>query len=206
MVPIYESDVAEKRWSEAEWEHYELWEKVERRLRRKKLLWILATAAVFVGLSSVPVVMARGPRWRALAASRRLAQRIGLIERRAALEHVAYRIRFDGGGSLAYEIETAPACDSAQFSRVTSGVLASGGMELLNPARARALDIPGAVEEFCYDPLRGSDLYSRGQSPAAFVILPDPPPVTDLTAPNARRSEQAALVLLTGESAEISFE
>ena len=34
MVPIYESDVAEERWSKSEWNHYELWEKVEQRVRR----------------------------------------------------------------------------------------------------------------------------------------------------------------------------
>ena len=50
MVPIHDTDVAEERWSQAEWENYELWEKVELKLKRKKQLWILATFLVFLAL------------------------------------------------------------------------------------------------------------------------------------------------------------
>lgn len=48
MVPIYDSDVAEERWSKAEWRNYELWEKLEQRQIRKKRLWIMATILVFL--------------------------------------------------------------------------------------------------------------------------------------------------------------
>jgi hypothetical protein len=200
MVPIYESDVAEQRWSQAEWEHYELWERVENRLRRKKQLWILATALVFLALSSIPIVMDRAPKWQALSVSRRLAQKIGAMKRMSALEHVAFRVRLRGAdGIISYEIQKGAHCSDPVFTPVESGELVGEDLALLDHAQARAFGVPGAIEEFCYDPYRGSDVASRGEAETAFAILP----VKDLT---SLRTDRIALLLLSGDSAEISFE
>src|SRR5262245_34313847 len=102
MVPIHDTDVASERWSKAEWEHYELWEKIEQRYRRRRRLWILGTVAVFVALSSIPVIMDRWPHWASVTASRKLASEINALKRDASIEHQAFRLRFEGKGALSY--------------------------------------------------------------------------------------------------------
>jgi hypothetical protein len=60
------------------------------------------------------------------------------------------------------------------------------------------------AESFCYDFLAGSDATLRNEPVMGFAVGP----VTDLTRESAadRRLDRVAVVLLTGPSAEVSFE
>ncbi|MFL5815432.1 MAG: hypothetical protein ACJ763_17790 [Bdellovibrionia bacterium] len=205
MVPIYESDVAEERWSKTEWNHYELWEKVEQRIRRYNRLWIAATVFVFLLLSSVPIVMDQYPHWTALAATRRLGQEVDHMKREAAMAHVPYRIRFlksDVSG-VSYQVEKVDQCSSPQGTIVRTGALVSASQVtqymLLSRQMGESLSIPGLLEEYCYDPLRGSDPAARGENVSGFAVMP----VKDLA---DHRADRIAVLLLTGPSAELSFE
>lgn len=202
MVPIYDSDVAEERWSKSEWGHYELWEKVEQRVRRHNRLWIGCTAVVFLALSSIPIVMDRGPKWRTLSSMRRLGQEVNLMKREAGIRHVAYRIRFAGDGSIAYRIERVASCSdpAAAGTLLRSDVLIHGaGYVLVGPARGKALGIPGLLESFCYDPEQGNMEASKGDAVSGFAVIP----AQDLA---AGRLDRMSLLVLTGASAEVSFE
>src|SRR5437868_6887859 len=110
MVPVHDTDIAAERWSKAEWQHYELWEKIEIRLRRRKWLWITATVSVFMGLSSIPIVLDRSPKWLTLRLSRKLAQEINWMKREAGIEQRAFRLRFVSGTTLSYVVETSAHC------------------------------------------------------------------------------------------------
>src|SRR5579885_1751897 len=114
MAPIHETDLAAERWSKAEWSHYELWEKLELKLRRRKLIWISGTIVVFLALSSVPIIIDRAPKWTAMSISRRLAQVINGMKSEASLKHQPYRIRFAPDGSLAYQVERVPSCKATE--------------------------------------------------------------------------------------------
>lgn len=205
MVPIYESDVAEERWSKTEWNHYELWEKVEQRIRRYNRLWIAATALVFLLLSSVPIVMDQYPHWTALAATRRLGQEIDSMKREAAVAHTPFRLRFiqAGENGVAFQVEKLDKCSSPTGTVVRTGSLVSPNQiskyRFLTRQMGESLSIPGLLEEFCYDPLQGSETAVRGENVAGFAIAP----VKDLT---DRRTDRIAVLLLMGPSAELSFE
>jgi hypothetical protein len=220
MVPIYDSDLAEDRWSKAEWSHYELWEKVDQRIRKHKRLWIAATVLVFILLSSIPVIIEQRPKWRSLSAARKLGQEINWMKSEAAIHHSAYRIRFEGTGSLRYEVETADHCgnrgnraamangmgsvtgDPAAFKSVRSGSLLASGDEsfvLLSREQGQRLNIPQLLESYCYDPLQGGQAEGSADDIAAFAIIP----VNDLS---VGRMDRLSVLLLSGASAELSFE
>lgn len=205
MVPIYDSDVAEERWSRSEWNHYELWEKVEQRIRRHNRMWIAATILVFLGLSSVPIVMEQKPKWVTLASMRRLGQEINQMKREAGLNRTAYRIRFAGSGSLDYRVEQTARCDDpgSAAKTVRTGSLVSGthaaDYVLLSKKAGEEISVPGLLEEFCYDPLTGSAPFSRGESITGFGVVP----AKDLT---ANRLDRLSVLLMSGPSAEVSFE
>jgi hypothetical protein len=203
MAPIYDTDLAEERFSKDEWGRYELWEKVEVRLRRRKRLWIGAACFIFICLSSVPIVMDRSPKWKALAASRRLGQEINRIKRDASTQHAAYRLRFKGDGNLAYVIEKSENCSSAVASSEREGALVYGNdasqFTLVSPKTGDELGISGFVESICYDYLSGSDAILRGEPLVGFGIMP----VNDVT---EKRTDRLAILLASGPSAEISFE
>src|SRR5277367_3741280 len=144
MPPIHETDIASERWSKAEWSHYELWEKLELKLRRRKLIWISATVAVFLALSSVPIIIDRAPKWTAMSIARRLAQVINGMKSEASLKHQAHRIRFAADGSLSYEIERSNSCAATDSGEVIhKGTLEPGGsggpFALLSADQASAL-------------------------------------------------------------------
>jgi hypothetical protein len=205
MAPIYDTDLADERFAKDEWNRFELWEKIEIRLRRRKRLWIGATAVAFVALSSVPIVMDRTPKWQALSATRRLAEEINGIKREANAAHAAIRIRFAGGGSLSYVVEKLPSCSAAAGPAVAlrSGALLepekARGLRLLDRAKGTELGIGGFAESICYDYLAGSDVTLRGEPFAGFGIMP----VNDLA---EKRVDRLAILLATGPSADISFE
>src|SRR5947209_6501404 len=152
MAPIYESDVAEERWSKTEWNHYELWEKVEQRIRRYNRLWIAATVLVFLLLSSVPIVIDQYPRWTALAATRRLGQEIANMKRESAMTHVPYRIRFVQSGETGaeFQVEKLEKCGQATGTVVKTGTLVSAAQaskyRFLTRQMGESLSIPGLIE------------------------------------------------------------
>jgi hypothetical protein len=203
MAPIYDTDLAEERFSKDEWNQYELWEKVEIRMRRRKRLWIGAACVAFVLLSSVPIVMDRLPKWKSLGASRRLAQEINRIKRDASLSHSAFRIRFAGNGSMDFVVERGPSCSGQVTAVERSGSLMpardSGTYELVPPAQGSELGVKGFTESICYDYLAGSDVVLRGDNLVGFGIMP----VNDVT---DRRMDRLAILIASGPSAEISFE
>jgi hypothetical protein len=198
MVPIYDSDLAEDRWSKAEWNHYELWEKVEQRARRKDRLWIAATAVVFLLLSSVPILIDQKPKWETLSALRNLGQQLNWIKRQASIHRDAFRIRFAGDGSSNYRIEELKDCSQNSGPLIREGSLRSSEYVFLTRARGESLGIPGILQEFCYDGFTGSAVYKQGESVAGFGMLP----VIDLHS----RMDRLSLLLVTGPSGEISFE
>lgn len=203
MVPIHDTDVAETRWSQAEWNHYELWEKVEQRLRRRKWLWISATVALFLVLSAVPVVMLHWPKWVALTAASRLGREINHLKTMANVERAAFRLRFVNDGATGFVIEKAESCASTQWTSVRQAALVSrrraADFSLIPPSQGLELGIPGLVDSFCYDYLSGSEAIVKGETVVGFAVAP----VVDLA---ARRLDRSSIVLLTGPSAEISFD
>lgn len=203
MAPIYDSDLAEERFAKEGWNQYELWEKVEVRLRRRKRLWVLGAAAVFVCLSSIPIAMDRAPKWSAVAASRRLANEINRIKLDAIRSHAAYRIRFASPGSLDYVVERAQSCSDASPKPERAGSLAApgsaGAFSLLTAADGARLGLQGLTDSICYDYLAGSDATLRGEPMVGFGIMS----VNDLT---EGRADRLAILIASGPSAEISFE
>ncbi len=116
MAPIYDTDVAEKRWQDRTWTDFELWEQIELRLRRRKRLWIGFTVITFLFLCSIPVFIERGPKWASFITARRLAQEIEAIQREANQTQNAHRLRIQSGSEVV--IERAESCDSTVFTQV----------------------------------------------------------------------------------------
>jgi hypothetical protein len=201
MCPIHETDLAEERWSQAEWEHYELWEKIEARARRIRRLWIASAVLGFFILSAVPVVMERGVQWKALKASREFGQKVNSLKREAGERQQAFRIRVHPSRPLALTVEWGPHCDSPMFLEAQELALIESDrsrdrLGWVAAERGRELGIPGLLQEFCFDPLHGSRQTPGENDLAAFMIGP----VSELA------PEQVASVLLHGPTAEISFE
>ena len=200
MAPIYDTDVAAERWARSEWDNFELWEKIEIRERRKRRFWILGTIVAFLLLSSLPVVLERLPKWRTIWISRRVGTEIGNIKRDASLRHQAVRVRFPSS-DLRYVLETAESCQSTKWMELAQGQLVSdrrlSEYSFVNPTIAQQVDIPGLSSSFCYDPQVGADLPEGQPIGLAFA------PVKDLT---EGRTDRISILLVSGNSAEISFE
>lgn len=203
MAPIYDSDLAKERWERAEWAHYELWEKVEERQRRRKRLWIFATAVVFLMLSAIPVIIDRLPKWKSREMTKDLALEIGKVKMKAALNYGAFRMRFTSPSPLNYVIEQVENCNSETAQLVQSATLGdpktSPDFALLQPGESERWQVEGIVDQFCYDSLKGSQGAGRLGGLMAFGIVP----VKDLT---DARMDRISLTVLRGQSAEISFD
>ncbi len=203
MVPIHDTDVAEERWSQSEWQNYELWEKVESRFKRKRQLWILATIVVFIVLSSIPLVSERWPKWMTRRISRNLAQEMNRIKREASIDRAAYRLRFTTDGKLDFIVERLPECSASKGTLVRMGSLVKESLRddylWVSSGRGVELGVPGLVSEFCYDYLTGSASALRGNTVNGFGIIP----ANDLT---EKRLDRLTVLLLTGPSAESSFD
>lgn len=197
MAPQHDSDIAKKRWEEDEWRHYELWERLEIKQRHRKWLWIGVTIVLFFGLSAVPVVMEKWPKWRSVRATRELAQVLNQLKRKASVEQSALRLRFQSSRGLDYQIEKISDCKSNSAGQAySSGHLLSEGEKdeflILPPENGSSLELPGLVKEFCYDPIKEND------EVLGFAIIP----VKDLA---NSRFDRYSLLILSGPSAEISF-
>ncbi|HLE00055.1 MAG TPA: hypothetical protein VJB59_07340 [Bdellovibrionota bacterium] len=202
MAPIYDTDIAEERWSQAEWESYELWEKAELRLKRRRRNWILATAGVFVFLFSVPIIADQRAKWATLKSARLLAQEINWVKREASIGHNALRIRFSGEGILKYDIESTPSCSTTAGSApvLRTGTLSEDeNFVLLTPQKGQELGVPGLVREFCYDAMTGSEPAAQGRPVVGFGIIPE----KDLL---ESRMDRLSVLIITGPSADISFD
>lgn len=206
MAPIHESDLGEERWSKVEWENYELWEKVEQRLRRKKNLAVLATVMVFTVLSAVPIVGDRWPKWTTRTFARRLAQELNWIKSQASVHRSAYRFKLLDPNKLDYAVERLSNCNQVQGEVVKTGSLARAdgeGYVSITPAVGETLAIPGLVTEFCYDSLKGSGQQSLASTKEVTTAGLAFIPVRDLT---EKRLDRVSVLLFTGTSAEFSFD
>jgi hypothetical protein len=207
MVPIHDSDIAAERWNQTEWQHYELWEKIEIRLKRRRNLWIAGTVLVFLALSSIPILVDRWPKWTSLKAARKLGEEINGLKRLAGIENQAFRIVFSQDRKLSYSILKVPSCTAEETANaamvVQSGSLLNGSRldqyVLLSRDEGNELGIPGLLQSLCYDPLAGSTATNRDEAISGFGIIP----VKDLT---EKRQDRISLLIFKGPSAEVSFE
>lgn len=203
MAPIHDTDVAEERWSKSEWENYELWEKVEIRLKRNKRFWIFVTLMVFLILSAIPIAIDRWPKWITRSISRHMASEINLIKREAGVNRAAYRLKMVGEGRLSYVIERLPNCSVPQGEVVRTGSLEKesfrGNYTWVSSTQAVELGVPGLTHEFCYDYLLGSDVASKSDAMVGMGFIP----VKDLA---EKRIDRLSILLFSGSSAEISFD
>jgi hypothetical protein len=203
MCPIHDTDSSEERWSKAEWEHYELWEKKEAKTRSQKRWLIFAGLLVFLILSAIPIVMDRSSQWRALRALREMALHISSLKREAASRSQAMRVTVDPSEPLLLRVESGTDCKSVDFKedrkvRLIPGDTQRDTLTWLEPLKGQEFGIPGLLLSFCYDPLKGSSATPGEDSLAGFAILP----VKELT----EAPERHAVLLIRGPSAEISFE
>jgi hypothetical protein len=203
MCPIHDTDSSEERWSKAEWEHYELWEKKEAKIRSQKRWIMLAGLFVFLVLSAIPIVVDRSSQWRALRALREMASHINRVKREAASHNQAMRVSVDLSEPLLLRVESGTDCKSPDFKEERRILLIPEDakrdtLTWLEPLRGQEIGIPGLLLSFCYDPLKGSSVTPGEDSLAGFAILP----VKELT----QTPERHAVLLLRGPSAEISFE
>lgn len=179
MAPIYDSDIAEERWSKEEWRNFELWEKIERRVLKKKRLWIALTAVAFVILSAIPVVMERAPKWRALYGMRNLAKAMGEVRWRAVRSKKPHRLLIESE-ALSYKIFQVESCDSEEAENVEvpeqklfSEKWNSGDLMFLDKEGAETLGLGAVTLTYCYDPVKGEKpILEDGPKTEGFVILP----------------------------------
>jgi len=188
MAPIYETDLADKRWSQDEWRNYELWEKVELRLKSRKRLWIGGAIALFLLISAVPIVRERLPAWRSLYAARVFAQELSRMKRVAAAEERPLRIQILDEPSLGYRIERVTDCVTGTPPLYVS---APWEGQLIHSREHSWLKVQS--REFCYNPTQPAD------NNVSWTI--------GLTADAEQEYwDRSSAVKLTGSSAEISFE
>lgn len=204
MVPIHDSDLGEERWATAEWKHYELWEKIEVKLKRRRNLWILGTVLVFLVLSSIPILVDHWPKWVSLKASRKLGQVINELKRTAGTDNQSLRLSFAVDGSLNYTVSKVSKCTDLGDAGIpvkTGNLLKPSLLNqylLLTAQNGEAFGIPGLVQSFCYDPLAGSIATSSESSVAGFGVIP----AKDLT---DHRTDRLSLLIFKGPLAEVSF-
>ncbi|MBI2711957.1 MAG: hypothetical protein HYX41_03690 [Bdellovibrio sp.] len=207
MVPIHDTDVAEERWSKGEWSNYELWEKVEIRLRRNRRVWIAATVILFLALSAVPIVMDRWPKWASRSLARQLALEINRVKKEAAVSRSPFKFVITDLERLEFAVGPVISCANSLPlvgpAQVRTGVLSGGkwggSFFLLNHDQGGKLGIPGLVTEYCYDPFQGSSAESKEVDTVGFGIIS----VKDLT---ENRLDRLTVLLLSGPSADISFD
>jgi hypothetical protein len=207
MVPIHDTDLAHERWAQTEWEHYELWEKLEVKLRRRKSVWIGAALLLFFILSSIPILIEHWPKWTALGANRKIAQQINRVKAMAGQpsdqDHRAFRLRFSADHRLSYSIEKLTSCSDASGQLIESGnVIRQSQLEnyaLLSTEQGKNLGIPGLVESVCFDSLSGSEQSSKDEAISGFGIIS----VKDLA---EKRADRVSILIFKGPSAELSFE
>ena len=209
MAPIQESDQAESRWETAEWSRYELWEKVEIRLRRRRWVWISITVVAFFMLSAVPVWQELSPKWKSLREARRLADQINAFKRQAIEKQI--RLRLTAISPTELEIRRVDQCrgdekpsDLGDRSRISLG---SDEVRFLTPETGDKLGIPGVTNDYCFSPWSEDSAPVDPSAPkAVFGLIPpqdlDANSVTGL----GPRNDRISLVVIDGGSEEPRFE
>jgi len=199
MAPIYDSDVAKDRWAKESWKHYELWEKVEHREKIKKRLWILATFIVFLCLSTIPVLVDRSPKWKTYQAVRELSTYVNKIKNMAAIDHGAYRLKFEDKQNLIFSIEQVSNCFQNNGLKIMQGKLLSDSnpylVGLINLKYAKSLGVHVLTDEFCYDPLG----VTNNAQTIGFGMIP----VKDLA---NKRLDRVSTLVINERSAKISLD
>jgi len=206
MAPIHESDVAEKRWHDAEWRNFELWEKIELRIRRARFFWILGTAVLFLFFASIPILMDRGPRWKAMGASRLLAQELNRLKLEAIESGRPTRLRFFDQVGLQFRVEEASLCSDSEDAwrlkregSLLSSVKESERLRVLSSEVGLQLGVPGLGLSFCYDPLQGADSVSKPGGLSGIGIMPS----VDL---ESGRADRIVILLASDQVGELAFE
>jgi hypothetical protein len=204
MAPIYDTDQAEDRWLKAKWDQYELWNKVELRLRRQKRLWITSTFVVFILISAIPVFMSKWPKWVGVYGTREIALLINQMKKDAGTKHAAFELTFDPNQTLKFQIHKKNSCNEVGAGQlVQSGYvldeLLVGSYVLLGAEAAEKLGFPGLKTKFCYDPMLGSSATPKSEDAVGFGIIP----AKDLT---VGRSDRLSILLISGPNAELTFE
>lgn len=202
MVPIHDTDLADERWKQGEWKHYEFWEEVETRFKRKKKLWIVIVLVLFFILSAYPVVQERIPKWRALRAARELARTMSLLRRQAIVEKAIFRLRFPDPTQPRYIIEKLRSCQDVSGPVVQKGLLIDeiflSQLAIMNHEMGQQFGFNKLIEQYCFDPLRGNSTFPLELEEAGFAFIP----VKDLA---KGRSDRIAVLLLQGYRSEITF-
>lgn len=206
MAPIYDSDVAEERTQQEEWKNYELWEKTEIRLKRNKRIWIISTIFVFLILSSVPVVIDRLPYWAARKAAVEVSKKLTELKRESLQYRKAVRVKFLSDPGLAIEYQVVENCQTqtpnqngTQNTRWQPDLRSRDELKFaqtLEPTNTARLLL---TKEICFDPVKGLVPLTPGEVKQAIAISS----VNDLT--KVLRFDRVSVVVLNGESAEISF-
>ena len=195
-MPIHESDQAENRWNQAEWNTYELWEKLEIKQRRKRR-WILGSACVvFLMISAVPVVREWTPRWQTLRAARLMAQELGMIKLEAVQLQSSIRIRRTGDQSWA--VESAPDCSSPSFTPIRTAELRVPEVRWLSTEEASRSSL-NTQDSYCFSPFaRESEATTEApRAHFAFASNQDAPLV---------RTDRIAVVSISSWDAVARFE
>lgn len=196
MAPIYDTDLAEERYKSDEWRAFELWEKVEKRFRKRKNLWILATVVLFLILSSVPVYQENAPRWQARTYARKLAIELNRVKFEAISQKKTLELEFRPN-SLDFDVVEKAKCDdvAAMGSPVRSGSIDTEkkSHQILSKELANEFNLPGIESKFCYSALTGA----RALQGMAVISREDA---------QSHRGDRVSVIILTGESAEISFD
>lgn len=217
MVPFHESDVAENRWKEDEWRQFELWERIEIRLRRKRTWTIAGVIVLFLGILSIPIIQDRAPKWRALGAMRALAVRVNQMKVDASSLGVPLRLRLevsDHGPN--YVIERVKNCkepptsvgsaENQEWSRgpIFSSEAIGRGYTLLSTEEGKRHGLERVVDSFCYEPalLANGDEESP-QTPSRVYQAMGILTAKDLT---DGRLDRVAFLNFSGLSAEIDFD
>lgn len=204
MVPIHESDVAENRWKDSEWNSYELWEAVELRERRRKL-WMIGLSC-FLGLFilALPIYKEKSPKWDGLQIARRLADRLLDVRRDAshAQKRFLVKVSQDNAGRIigqVYSDEAGDVCAGSQVRELqpvfTFPVVedAQDTIQLITPDLAVGMGLSGVDNSICFDPLLES---SGDLKTFAFI------PVKDLTVGARHRISTLAVL----DAASFSFD
>lgn len=204
MVPIHESDVAENRWKESEWNAYELWEAVEIRERHRRL-WLVAFCAVIaLVILALPIYQEQLPKWRGLRFARILSDRLLDIRKDAAHAQKRFFVKIgqDSEGRIHGDVfDAATEQDCVQQAQSNSApifsfpVIDEGQKEisLVTFSDSERLGLRGVVESVCFDPFRESDGESK-----TFAFIP----VKDLT--DYRQDRISTVTVL--DAASFSFD
>lgn len=213
MVPIHDTDVAEKRWSDAEWRQFELWEKTEIRLIRRRRRWIALTGVLFLILASFPTVMERWPKWAGLHAVRKIADEVNRLRRDAILDSKAYRLVLDSEPGLRYRVEKADSCaaDTPAWSLVRQGAFMTSTLgktlarqlRVLDSEAGRSIGVDRLVTRVCLD---AAGLISESSSSGPGEVGSRGIAVMRQTDLEDSRMDRVSVVVLTGSSSDVDFE